>query len=51
MTIRDRDGRRIDPPRRTFERAEQLEQIEQELAEAQQRIAEMEAQLRRLRGG
>ncbi len=47
LSIRDRTGREVSLPRRAFERESQLEQ---DLAEAQRRIVEMEDQLRRLRG-
>jgi len=47
LAVRDRDGRQLSPPRRAFEREYQLEQ---ELAEAQRRIADLEAQSRRQRG-
>jgi Uma2 family endonuclease len=47
MTIRDREGRQLSLPHQAFEREHTLEH---ELAEAQRRIAEMEAQLRALRG-
>jgi hypothetical protein len=42
MTIRDREGRQLSLPHQAFERESTLEH---ELAEAQRRIAEMEAQL------
>ena len=47
LTIRDREGRQLSLPHQAFEREYTLEH---ELAEAQRRIAEMEAQLRALRG-
>jgi Uma2 family endonuclease/uncharacterized coiled-coil protein SlyX len=50
MTIRDREGRQLSLPHRAFEREYTLERVEHELAEAQRRIAEMEAHLRALRG-
>ena len=46
LTIRDREGRQLSLPHQAFEREYTLEH---ELAEAQRRIAEMEAQLRALR--
>ena len=46
ITLRDRDGREVSAPRRAFEREYALEQ---ELVEAQRRIAEMEARLRQVR--
>ena len=46
LTIRDRAARDVSLPRRAFERESQLEQLEQDLVEAQRRIAEMEARLR-----
>ena len=50
MTIRDREGRQLSLPHQAFEREYTLECVEHELAEAQRRIAQMEAQLRALRG-
>ena len=50
MTIRDREGRQLSLPHQAFEREYTREHVEHELAEAQRRIAEMEAQLRALRG-
>jgi Uma2 family endonuclease len=50
MTIRDREGRQLSLPHQAFEREYTLERVEHELVEAQRRIAEMEAQLRALRG-
>lgn len=50
LTIRDREARELSLPRRAFERADQAEQLERELVEAQRRIAEMEARLRQPRG-
>ena len=47
LTIRDREGRQLCLPHQAFEREYTLEH---ELAEAQRRIAEMEAHLRALRG-
>jgi hypothetical protein len=47
LTIRDREGRQLSLPHQAFEREFTLEH---ELAEAQHRIAEMEAHLRALRG-
>jgi hypothetical protein len=47
LTIRDREGRQLSLPHQAFEREYTLEH---ELAEAQRRIAEMEAHLRALRG-
>jgi hypothetical protein len=47
LTIRDREGRQLSLPHQAFERDYTLEH---ELAEAQRRIAEMEAHLRALRG-
>ena len=47
LAIRDRTARDVSLPRRALEREAQLEQ---DLAEAQRRIAEMEDQLRRLHG-
>ncbi len=47
LTIRDRESRPVNLPRRTFERAEQLER---KLAEAEQHIAELEDRLRRMGG-
>lgn len=47
LTIRDREGRQLSLPHQAFEREYTLEH---ELAAAQRRIAEMEAQLRALRG-
>ena len=47
MTICDREGRQLSLPHQAFEREYTLEH---ELAEAQRRIAEMEAHLRALRG-
>jgi Uma2 family endonuclease len=49
MTIRDRKDRQLSLPHQAFEREYTLEGVEHELAEAQRRIAEMEAQLRALR--
>lgn len=50
LTIHDRDGRQISIPRQALQREYQVEQLTRELAEAQQRIAEMETELRHLRG-
>lgn len=50
LTIRDRDGRQLSLPRQALQREYQVEQLTRELAEAQRRIAEMENELRRLRG-
>ena len=50
MTLRDREGRQLSLPHRAFEREYTLEHVEHELAEAQRRIAEMEARLRALGG-
>ena len=47
LTIRDREGRQLSLPHQAFEREYTLEH---ELAEAQRRIAEMEAHLGALRG-
>jgi hypothetical protein len=46
LTIRDRKGRPFSLPNQAFEREYTLERVEHEFAEAQRRIAEMEAQLR-----
>jgi len=46
LTIRDREGRQLSLPHQAFEREYTLEH---HLAEAQRRIAEMDAQLRALR--
>ena len=46
LAIRDRDQRPLSLPRRAFEREDRVEQLEQELAEARRRIADIEAQLR-----
>lgn len=51
MTIRDRDGRTLSLPRRAFEREQMVDQLAEELAEAQRRIAELEDQLRHGRDG
>ena len=50
LTIHDREGRQLSLPHQAFEREYTLERVEHELAEAQRRIAEMEAHLRALRG-
>jgi len=50
LAVRDRDGRQLSVPRRAFEREYQLEQLERELAEARQLIADLDAQSRRQRG-
>ena len=50
MTIRDREGRQLSLPHQAFDREYTRERGEHELAEAQRRIAEMEAHLRALRG-
>jgi Uma2 family endonuclease len=47
LAVRDRDGRHVSPPRRAFEREYRVEQLEQELAEARQLIADLNAQARR----
>lgn len=49
ITLRDREGRQISAPRRALEREYRLDHVERELAEAQRRIAEMEARLRQPR--
>ena len=50
LAIRDREGRQLSLPHQAFEREYTLDRVEHELTEAQRRIAEMEAQLRTLRG-